>query len=443
MSFEQFSLDPRIVAGIKGVGYTTPTPIQQQAIPVVLEGRDILGLAQTGTGKTAAFMLPILQRLMKGPLRQVRALIVAPTRELAEQIHQTCVELSRQTKVQSVAIYGGVSKGPQVATLRRGVEIVVACPGRLLDHINEGNIDLSRVEMVVLDEADRMCDMGFLPDIRRLLKHLPARRQTLFFSATMPEDIRSLADSILDNPATVQIGMIAPAKTVSHALYPVPDSLKQNLLLAMLQQTPTGRVLIFTRTKHRARNLALKLDKQGYRVAALQGNMAQNRRLQAINGFREGKYDILVATDIAARGIDVSEISHVINFDVPDTVDAYTHRIGRTGRAHQTGEAFTLADQTDAPMIREIEKVLSTRIERRRLPDFDYGSFSPESQFQERFPTRPRPAPSDSKAEPGRNRTSRRQSPTRAGQETSRSEGSRRSSQRRRRSYQPGKSIPS
>ncbi|MCB0177922.1 MAG: DEAD/DEAH box helicase [Anaerolineae bacterium] len=393
MNFDQFSFDRRISAGIQAVGYTTPTPIQQQAIPVVLEGRDVMGLAQTGTGKTAAFTLPILQRLTRGPLRQVRALIVAPTRELAEQIYQMSVELGQKTKVRSIAIYGGVGKSPQVSELRRGAEIVIACPGRLLDLVHDGDIDLSRVEVLVLDEADRMCDMGFLPDIRRILKLLPARRQTLFFSATMPDDIRELADTILKDPVVVQIGDIAPAQTVSHALYPVPDKLKKNLLLAMLQQTATGRVLIFTRTKYRARNLARDLEKKGYRAAALQGNMSQNQRLRAINGFRDGKYDILAATDVAARGIDVSEISHVINFDVPDTVEAYTHRIGRTGRAHQSGEAFTLAGETDGQMIWDIEELLGEHIERRRLPDFDYGGFVPESQFKKK-PANPAPKPS-------------------------------------------------
>ena len=390
MNFEQFSFDQRIVARIKAVGYTTPTPIQQQAIPMVLKGRDVMGLAQTGTGKTAAFMLPILQRLTQGPLRRVRALIIAPTRELAEQIYQVSLDLGKNTNVRSVSVYGGVSKVSQVSRLRSGVEIVIACPGRLLDLLNDGDIDLSRVEVLVLDEADRMCDMGFLPDIRRILKRLPARRQTLFFGATMPEDIRKLADNILKDPVTVQIGKIAPVKTVSHAFYPVPDSLKKNLLLAMLEQTPTGRVLIFTRTKYRARNLARDMEKRGYRAAALQGNMSQNQRQKAINGFRDGKYDILAATDVAARGIDVSEISHVINFDIPDTVDAYIHRIGRTGRAHRSGEAFTFAGPADEQMTRDIEKLLGTRIERRRLPDFDYGSFVPESQLKKNHSKPPR-----------------------------------------------------
>jgi ATP-dependent RNA helicase RhlE len=380
LNFEQFSIDPRLVAGTKAMGYTTPTPIQRQAIPVVLQGGDVLGLAQTGTGKTAAFILPILQRLTKGPQRRVRALIVAPTRELAEQIHQATVELGAKTRARSVTVYGGVNKNRQVNALQRGAEIVVACPGRLLDLHGDRSIDLSHVEVLVLDEADRMCDMGFLPDIRRILKLLPAKRQTLFFSATMPNEIRKLADRILHKPTTVQIGMIAPAKTVSHALYPVTQHLKKKLLFATLQQTATGRVLIFTRTKRRARFLANDLEKRRYRVSALQGNMSQNRRQQAIDGFRNGKYDILVATDIAARGIDVSDISHVINFDMPDTVDAYTHRIGRTGRVHKSGEAFTFVVQDDEPMVRRIEKLLGTRIERRKLPGFDYGASAPESR---------------------------------------------------------------
>ena len=403
MNFEQFSLDPRIDAGIKAVGYTTPTPIQHKAIPVVLEGHDVLGLAQTGTGKTAAFLLPILQRLTKGPLRRVRVLIVAPTRELAEQTHQMSIDLGKKTKVRSVTVYGGVSRNRQVAALRRGAEIVVACPGRLLDLLGDGSIDLSQVEVLVLDEADRMCDMGFLPDIRRILKALPAQRQTLFFSATMPKDIRKLADRILNDPATVQIGANAPAKTVSHALYPVPKSHKKRLLLALLQQTATGRVLVFTRTKYRARGLARDLQKRGYHATALQGNMSQNQRQRAIKGFRDGKYDILVATNIAARGIDVLDISHVINFDVPDTVDAYTHRIGRTGRAHKTGEAYTFVEPAQEPMVREIEKLLGAQIERRRVPGFDYGGFAPERRPRRRQSNQPRQA--QSRRGNGRRRT--------------------------------------
>ncbi len=378
MNFDEFNLDRRLLAGIEGAGYSTPTPIQEQAIPVALKGGDVLGLAQTGTGKTAGFMLPILQRLITGPLGPVRALIVAPTRELADQIYHAAVDLGRHTKIRSVAIYGGVGKERQVVALNRGAEIVVACPGRLLDHVNDGSIDLARVEVLVLDEADTMCDMGFLPDIRRILTHVPEQRQTLFFAATMPDEIRALSSDILDDPTTVQIGIIEPAKTVSHALYPATDTLKTKMLLNMLRQMAMGRVMIFTRTKHRARRLAADLENARYRVAALQGNMSQNRRLQAINGFRDGKYDILVSTDLASRGIDVSEVSHVINFDMPNTVDAYIHRIGRTGRMEQRGEAFTFTLPEDEVLVRQIEAVLGARIERRRLPNFDYGSLTAE-----------------------------------------------------------------
>ena len=383
MTFQQFHLDPRLQAGIKAAGYVTPTPIQQQAIPGILAGRDLLGLAPTGTGKTAAFMLPILHHLLKQQPRRengrapVRVLIVAPTRELAEQIRQSAVALSQKTGLRSIAVYGGVGKKPQIDALRRGADIVVACPGRLLDLAGERAIDLSRVEILVLDEADRMFDMGFLPDIRRILKLVPEQRQTLFFSATMPADVDKLARQILKNPATVSIGARAPVHTVSHALYPVTPKLKTPLLLAMLERTATGRVLIFTRTKRRARFLARDLEQQGYNVSALQGNMSQIKRQKAIDGFRSGRHDILVATDVASRGIDVADISHVINFDMPDTVDAYTHRIGRTGRAEETGEAFTFAEPTDIAMVRSIEKVLGSRIERRRLEGFDYRGYNP------------------------------------------------------------------
>ncbi|MEM7133355.1 MAG: DEAD/DEAH box helicase [Chloroflexota bacterium] len=402
MKFEDLSLDARILAGVRSAGFETPTPIQEQAIPQILEGKDVLGLAQTGTGKTAAFMLPILNRLTQGPLRRVRALVVAPTRELAEQIHETTVELGKKTKIRSASIYGGVGKGPQISAIRQGTEVIVACPGRLLDHINEGNINLSHLEVLVLDEADRMFDMGFLPDIRRLLSHLPKKRQNLFFSATMPKDIRKLADDVLHHPVTVQIGMIAPAKTVSHALYPVPQNRKKGLLFSLLKQAAIEKVLIFTRTKRRARFLARDLEKRGYKASALQGNMAQNRRQEAINGFRGSKYDILVATDIAARGIDVAEISHVINFDMPDTVDAYTHRIGRTGRAQQVGEALTFMVHDDESMVRDIEKLLGKKIERRRMESFDYNS----SNMGEP-PSEPGRSRQESSSRPGQHRQNR------------------------------------
>ena len=386
MNFEQFNLDQRVLDGVNTAGYTTPTPIQEQAIPVVLEGRDVLGLAQTGTGKTAAFMLPILHHLSQQKARRgVHALIIAPTRELAEQIRETCNDLGKYTGIRSTSIYGGVSKVPQVTTLRRGVDIIGACPGRLLDHLNDRSIDLSNIDVLVIDEADTMFDMGFLPDIRRILGHLPKQRQTLFFAATMPNEIRTLANDVLSDPVTIQIGIIAPAKTVSHALYPVSEPLKKNLLMSMLKQTPTGRVLIFTRTKHRARRLALDLEQRNYRVTALQGNMPQNKRLKSINGFRDGQFDFLVATDIASRGIDVSEISHVINFDMPNTVDAYIHRIGRTGRAQHTGEAITFFLPEDEALVRRIEELLGARIERRRLPGFDYGSVGAETQTRRAY----------------------------------------------------------
>ena len=380
MNFETFALDARILAGVKSVGFTEPTPIQEQAIPAVLQGRDLVGLAQTGTGKTAAFVLPALQKLSTGPLRRVRVLVVAPTRELAEQINQTFIDLSSHMKnIRSMSIYGGVGKGTQISQLKAGTEIVVACPGRLLDLHNEGRVDLSAVEMLILDEADRMFDMGFLPDIRRIIKLLPTKRQNLLFSATMPSDVRALADDFLTDPITVQIGMIAPAETVDHAIYPIPQKSKKQLLIALLEEERTGQVLVFTRTKYRARNLARDLGKQKYRVTALQGNMSQNQRQAAISGFRQGKYDILVATDIAARGIDVEDITHVINFDMPDTVDAYTHRIGRTGRAERSGDAYTFAAPDDADMVRQIERLLKQPLERKRLPNYDYGDFVPET----------------------------------------------------------------
>ena len=414
-TFNQFNFDPRIQSAVRTLGFSEPTPIQKQAIPVVMDNHDVLGLAQTGTGKTAAFMLPILQRLSSGPLNYVRALVLAPTRELAEQIHQATIEFSRHMRVRSTAIYGGVGKAPQLKALKEGVEIVIACPGRLLDLIGEGQIDLSRIEVFVLDEADRMCDMGFLPDVRRVIRHLPSKRQTLFFSATMPADAHELAASILKNPVTVQIGMTAPVKTVSHALFPVSHELKKSMLLALLDRTATGKVLIFTRTKYRARNLARDLAKRRFNVTELQGNMSQNQRQRALDGFRGNKYDILVATDIAARGIDVSEITHVINFDMPDTVDAYTHRIGRTGRAQETGDAFTFAVPDDLQMVHAIEKVLGYRIAQRKLDDFDYGDFDPVGALPPRNRPEQKQQQSRKSAYPRRPGRSNNRRPSRSG----------------------------
>jgi ATP-dependent RNA helicase RhlE len=370
LNFDQFSFNTHINAAIRSAGYFHPTPIQKQAIPLILQGRDLLGLAQTGTGKTAAFVLPILQQLDKNPFSALRVLVLEPTRELAEQVNQSIADLNGNRKARSATIYGGVSRNAQIGNLRRGIEIFVACPGRLLDLLDDGHVDTSSIEILVLDEADRLFDMGFLPDIRRILLHLPPKRQTLLFSATMPDDIRALAAHILRDPVHVQVGAAAPVDTVSHALYPVSEIQKSQLLLSVLEKTPTGRVLVFTRTKRRACRLTALLAKNRYRVSVLQGDMKQNRRQSAIDGFRSGKYDILVATDIAARGIDVSEISHVINYDMPDTADAYTHRIGRTGRACNTGEAFTFIAQADEPIVRQVEKILGSRIERRRLAGF-------------------------------------------------------------------------
>ena len=381
MEFQRFEFHPHVAAGVIAAGYTTPTPIQAQAIPSVLSGRDVMGLAQTGTGKTAAFALPILNRLMKGGRGYVRALVIAPTRELAEQIHESINSLGRQTRLKSVTIYGGVSINPQIDKIRRGAEIVVACPGRLLDHLGQRTIDLSKLEVLVLDEADHMFDMGFFPDIRKILKHLPQERQTLLFSATMPKEIRHLANDVLKDPVTVDVGATVAAVTVSHALYPVAQHLKTPLLIELLQHTDTESVLIFTRTKHRAKRLGEQLVKAGHKTASLQGNLSQQRRQAAMNGFRNGTYQILVATDIAARGIDVTQISHVINYDIPNTTDAYIHRIGRTGRAAKSGDAYTLVAGEDKDMVRDIERVLGGPIERRTLDRFDYTRCSaPEGQ---------------------------------------------------------------
>lgn len=396
MTFHTFAFHPQIAAEISAAGYLTPTPIQSQTIQPVLEGRDVLGLAQTGTGKTAAFVLPILQRLLKGPRGRQRALILAPTRELAEQTHTVIRQLGRQTGLRSVTVYGGVSALPQVQGLRGGAEIVVACPGRLLDLMGQKQINLSAIEVVVLDEADQMFDMGFLPAVRRILAALPSRRQTLLFSATMPAEIRGLATDLLVRPVTVEIGASRPVETVKHAIYPVEQEAKYDTLLSLLPKAGSGQVLVFTRTKHRAKKLALLLSKAGVSATALQGNMSQNQRQQAMDGFRSGRIKVMVATDIAARGIDVTQVSHVINYDVPDTAEAYTHRIGRTGRMTRLGTAFTFATREDASMIRSIERLLGKPIERQQahLSTVENRAASDFHQGVPRPVTRPSAPPS-------------------------------------------------
>jgi len=370
VNFTSFSFHPQINSGILSAGYSTPTPIQLRTIPSILEGQDVLGLAQTGTGKTAAFVLPILQHLLKTPRRGLRALILSPTRELAEQTHVAIGSLGRHTRLRSMTIYGGVSPQPQIQRLRAGVEIAVACPGRLLDLMGQRVVDLSSVEILVLDEADRMFDMGFLPDIRRILAALPKQRQTLLFSATMPDELRSLAIEFLHHPVTVELGVSRPVETIGHAMYSVEHTRKADLLLEILRQSGNGKILVFTRTKHRAKKLAGQLVKAGLPATSLQGNLSQNRRQEAMDHFRSGKVRVLVATDIAARGIDVSQISHVINYDMPDTAVAYTHRIGRTGRMSRVGTALSLATQEDLPMVRTIERLLGHPLQRHKLAGY-------------------------------------------------------------------------
>ena len=377
MTFTNFNLSPELLRQIEAEGYITPTPIQKQAIPVILSGGDVMGLAQTGTGKTAAFVLPILQRLMAGPRGKIRALIIAPTRELVEQINDTIKALGKNTGLRSLTIYGGVGMKGQVARLQQGVEIIVACPGRLLDHIQQHTIHLKSVEILIFDEADQMFDMGFLPAIKRIMHSIPTQRQTLLFSATMPSEIRRFIQTILKKPTTIEISHTRPVEAITHGVYPVHSRLKTDLLLALLKKLPTQLVLIFTRTKHRAKSIDKILQNAGYKCASLQGNLSQSKRQDALNGFREGKFDILVATDIAARGIDVSLVSHVINFDLPDTVEAYTHRIGRTGRATRTGDALSIFCEDikeDIEMLRKIEKKLGKSIPSLVLEGFNYSS---------------------------------------------------------------------
>jgi ATP-dependent RNA helicase RhlE len=366
--FSAFALAPSVLRGVDALGFEAPRPIQAQTIPAALEGRDVLGLAQTGTGKTAAFVLPILQRLNTRRRPGPRALIVAPTRELAMQIQAETVRLAQFCGLKVTAIFGGVGVGPQIRALRERPDILVACPGRLLDLMQQGHAKLGSIEVLVLDEADHMFDMGFLPGIRRILAALPAERQNLLFSATMPQEVRSLTAQLLRRPHVVELAHSRPAETIEHALYPVPADSKVGLLQHLLKEDDFTSAIVFLRTKHRARKLAQQLKAMGHDAAALEGNMSQAQRDRAMSGFRDGRFDVLVATDIAARGIDVANVSHVINFDVPNTPDAYTHRIGRTGRAERRGKAFTFAGDDDRQAVRDIERKLGAPIRRLPLP---------------------------------------------------------------------------
>lgn len=388
--FSDFNLNPSILSAINAQEFTTPTPIQAAAIPVVLSGRDLIGLAQTGTGKTAAFALPILQKLSASESKKPRALVLAPTRELAQQINDVILSFSGETNLRSMSIYGGAPIERQIGRLKKGVDIIVGCPGRVLDHLDRRTMDLSGIEMLVLDEADQMFDMGFLPTIRKILQKLPKERQSLLFSATMPESIRRLAQEILKNPESINVGSETPPTLVSHAIYPVSPQLKTDLLLKILEHTDTQSVLVFARTKHRAKKISQILEDKGLSVTCLQGNLSHNRRAEAMSGFRKGEYQIMVATDIAARGVDISTISHVINYDIPDSVEAYTHRIGRTGRAARTGDAFTLVTGEDRAMVEAIERAIKMKIERKELADFDYKAMPKASKSRENRESRPR-----------------------------------------------------
>jgi len=355
---------------VRAAGFTQPRPIQLETIPAALEGADVLGLAQTGTGKTAAFALPMLDLLLDANEPGPRALVLAPTRELATQIDAEIQLLAQFTRLKTARVFGGVSMGAQITALRRRPEVVVACPGRLLDLMQRKVVRLDRVETLVLDEADHMFDMGFLPDIRRILAALPSDRQNLLFSATMPREIRKLADDVLTDPHVVELATTAPADTIEHALYPVAETNKRNLLQHILASDGCTSAIVFTRTKHRARRLAQQLDQAGHRAVGLQGNMSQGQRDRAMRSFRDRRCDILVATDIAARGIDVSDVSHVINYDVPNTPEAYTHRIGRTGRSETEGKACTFVTGDDWSWVRATERMIGEAIPRQQVANF-------------------------------------------------------------------------
>lgn len=372
MPFSKLGLSPQVLEGVRAAGYTDPTPIQLRAIPLILAGRDVIGSAQTGTGKTAAFALPLITRL--GTHGKLRALVLEPTRELAAQVETALRDYARFTNLRTAVVFGGTGYGRQDQSLRQGVDILVATPGRLLDQMHRRMVRLDQTEILVLDEADRMLDMGFLPDVRKIIDRCPRNRQTLLFSATIPPELEQLCRWALRNPETIEIGQRrSPAETVTHALYPVDVGQKQELLEELLRRTEYDQVLIFCRTKNGADRVARKLHQEGHAVAVLHSSRTQRERENALAGFRNGRYEVMVATDIAARGIDVEQISHVINFDVPHHPEDYVHRIGRTGRAQSVGDAFTIMTAEDLQEVAAIERFIGQKIPRVKLEEFDYA----------------------------------------------------------------------
>ena len=374
VTFDSLGLRPEVLAVVREVGYTHPTPIQTEAIPLALRGRDLIGLAQTGTGKTAAFTLPIIDRLLDGP-RRTRALILTPTRELAAQVEESFVKYAGTTGLTVVPVYGGVALDPQEKKLRRGVDVVVATPGRLIDHLERQNVVFDDLEVLVLDEADRMLDMGFAPQINRIVDQIPRYRQTLLFSATMPPEVEALARKYLRKPVVVQVGRRSmAASTVTHAVYPVPREKKSALLVELLRQESMDSVLVFTRTKHGADRVVRHLEKASIEATAMHADKSQGQRTKALEDFKSGAVRVLVATDIAQRGLDISGISHVINYDVPQQPEDYVHRIGRTGRAAATGDAYTFMSTDEIAMVRTIERLLGQPIPRISVPGYDFGT---------------------------------------------------------------------
>jgi ATP-dependent RNA helicase RhlE len=373
MSFAALGLSEKMLEGVRAMGYTDPTPIQLRAIPLILSGKDVIGSAQTGTGKTAAFALPILSKLGAHNPVGPRALILEPTRELAAQVETAIRDYSRFTDLKTTVVFGGVGYGKQNDELKAGADIVAATPGRLLDHLEQGTLKLDKVEFLVLDEADRMLDMGFLPDVRRLVEKCPRKRHTALFSATIPPAIETLIQWAMHSPETIEIGARrSPAENVKHVIYPVSDTQKTDLLLALLESVNYDSVIIFCRTKHGADRVATTLKRANHAVAVLHSNRTQKEREQALEGFRDGKFEVLVATDIAARGLDIADVSHVINYDVPQHPEDYIHRIGRTGRAEATGDAFTIMIAEDAPHVFAIERFISQKIPRVKMENFEY-----------------------------------------------------------------------